>query len=205
MPKETTNYALKKPLYTENADIAVINESLDEIDALLTPTVSAVTAPGSLSRGKLSAVLGWLANRIKAITGQSSWQSSPSVTLEDCSNHIANGMHKNATSSSNGFMSYSDKQKLDNATNDYVASRLMLRDSSGRARVQSPLSSYDIANKTYVDSNFVKKNADTTMTARLTAQSNTAYTTKQVRNIVLWTSGTTPPTTSYGDIVIKTF
>ena len=30
MPKETTNYSFKKPLYTENADIAVINENLDE-------------------------------------------------------------------------------------------------------------------------------------------------------------------------------
>jgi len=43
------------------------------------------------------------------------------------------------------------------------------------------------------------------MSATLTAYSNTAYTTKQVRNIVLWTSGDTPPTTSYGDIVIKIF
>ena len=102
-------------------------------------------------------------------------------------------------------MSYSDKQKLDNAPSDYTARKLMMRDSSGRARVQSPSNSYDIANKTYVDSNFVKKNADTTMTAKLTAYSNTSYTTKQVRNIVLWTSGSTPPATSYGDIVIKTF
>ena len=74
--------------------------------------------------------------------------------------------------------SYSDKQKLDNATSDYTASKLMMRDSSGRARVQSPSNSYDIANKTYVDSNFVKKNADTTMTAKLTAYSNTSYTTR---------------------------
>lgn len=102
-------------------------------------------------------------------------------------------------------MSYADKQKLDNATSDYTASKLMMRDANGRARVQSPSNSYDITNKTYVDSNFVKKNADTTMTAKLTAYSNTSYTTKQVRNIVLWTSGSTPPATSYGDIVIKTF
>ncbi len=72
-------------------------------------------------------------------------------------------------------------------------------------KIQSPSGSYDIANKTYVDTNFVKKNSDTAMSAKLTAQSNTAYITKQVRNIVLWTSGSTPPSTSYGDIVIKTF
>ena len=178
MPKETANHKLKKPLYSDNADIAVINENFDAIDELLTPSVYAATAPDSVAvKGKLSAVLGWLANRIKAITGQNSWQASPPVSLTECSN----------------------------ATSDYTASKLMMRDSSGRARVQSPSTSYDIANKTYVDSNFVKKNADTTMTAKLTAYSNTSYTTKQVRNIVLWTSGSTPPATSYGDIVIKTF
>lgn len=206
MPKETTNHKLKKPLYSDNADIAVINENFDTIDELLTPSVYAQTAPdSSASKGKLSAVLGWLANRIKAITGQNSWQANPPVTLSECANHISNGTHQNATINSNGFISYTDKQKLDNATAEYTASRIMMRDSNGRAKIQSPSSSYDIANKTYVDSNFVKKYSDTAMSAKLTAQSNTAYTTKQVRNIVLWTSGSTPPSTSYGDIVIKTF
>ena len=206
MPKETTNHKLKKPLYSDNADIAVINENFDTIDELLTPSVYAQTAPdSSATKGKLSGVLGWLANRIKAITGQNSWQANPLVTLAECSNHISNGTHQNASVNANGFMSYSDKQKLDNATSEYTSSRLMMRDSNGRAKVQSPSGSYDIANKTYVDTNFVKKNSDTTMSAKLTAQSNTAYATKQVRNIVLWTSGSTPPSTSYGDIVIKTF
>ena len=206
MPKETTNHKLKKPLYSDNADIAVINENFDTIDELLTPSVYAQTAPdSSAAKGKLSAVLGWLANRIKAITGQNSWQANPPVTLAECSNHISNGTHQNASVNANGFMSYTDKQKLDNSTAEYTANRIMMRDSNGRAKVQSPSGSYDIANKTYVDSNFVKKYSDTTMSAKLTAQSNTAYTTKQVRNIVLWTSGSTPPSTSYGDIVIKTF
>ena len=206
MPKETINHKLKKPLYSDNADIAVINENFDTIDELLTPSVYAQTAPdSSATKGKLSVVLGWLANRIKAITGQNSWQANPPVTLAECANHISSGTHQNATINSNGFMSYTDKQKLDNATSEYTSNRLMLRDSSGRAKVQSPSGSYDIANKTYVDTNFVKKSSDTTMSAKLTAQSNTAYTTKQVRNIVLWTSGSTPPSTCYGDIVIKTF
>ena len=176
---------------TSNNDIntifgAVINENFDAIDELLTQSVYAATAPDSSAvKGKLSAVLGWLANRIKAITGQNSWQASPPVSLTECSNHISNGTHQNATINSNGFMSYSDKQKLDNATSDYTASKLMMRDSSGRARVQSPSNSYDIANKTYVDSNFVKNNADTTMTAKLTAYSNTSYTTKQERIAII--------------------
>ena len=206
MPKETANHKFKKPLYSDNADIAVINENFDAVDELLTPSVYASTAPDSSAvKGKLSAVLGWLANRIKSITGQNSWQSNPPVTLADCANHIQSGTHQNASVNANGFMSYSDKQKLDNATADYTQSRLMMRDANGRAKVKNPSGDYDIANKGYVDSNFVRKNSDTTMTAKLTAYSNTAYTTKQVRNIVLWTSGSTPPATSYGDIVIKVF
>ena len=205
MPKETSNYSFKKPLYTENADIAVINENLDEIDKILTPGISATDEPGSETKGKLENVLGWIANRIKAITGKSRWQDTPSVTLEDCAEHINNGKHTIASGAASGFMSAADKTKLDDANSMNNASTLMMRDSNGRARVANPSNSYDIANKNYVDSNFVRKNAATTMTAMLTAQSNTSYTTKQVRNIVLWTSGDTPPATSYGDIVIKTF
>ena len=206
MPRETTNYNLQKPLYTENADIAVINEDLDMIDTALTPTVTATTAPSSsASGGKLSVVLGWLANRIKAITGLTTWQGTPPVTLSQCRDHIQSGTHATATTSASGFMSAADKAKLDNATDANTASRLMIRDSYGRAKVANPSATYDIVNKTYVDSNFVRKNADTTMTAKLTAYSNTYYNIKQVRNIVFWTSRTTPPTTSNGDIVIKTF
>lgn len=84
MPKETSNYQFKKPLYSDNADIAVINENFDALDDLMTPSVSATTSPGSSSRGKLSVVLGWFANRIKATTGLSLVASEPSVTLEDC-------------------------------------------------------------------------------------------------------------------------
>lgn len=205
MPKETTNYSFKKPLYSDNADIAVLNENFDEIDKILTPSVNASSEPDYTSKGKLEIVIGWLANRIKAITGKASWQSDPSVSLEDCARHINDGNHPNATESSNGFMSSVDKTKLNNATNNHTASTIMQRDSYGRAKVQSPSDGYDIANKDYVDSNFVRKNAQTTMSAQLTAHSNTSYTTKQVRNIVIWTSGDTPPASSYGDIVIKVF
>lgn len=205
MPKETENYKFKKPLYSDNADIAVLNENFDEIDKAFTPALTAENEPGNQSKGKLEIVLGWIVNRIKAITGLATWQGTPEVTLADCANHISNGTHQNATTSSNGFMSSADKTKLDNATNNYTASRLMMRDSYGRAKVQSPSDGYDITNKMYVDNNFVKKNSATTMSAKLTAQSNTDYTTKQVRNIVFWTSGTTPPATSNGDVLIKTF
>jgi hypothetical protein len=205
MPKTTTNYSFKKPLYSENADVAILNENMDVLDDILTPVISANTPPPTVSKGKVAEVLGWIANRIKTITGQTSWYADPSVTLEDCKTHIQSGTHTNATVASSGFMGASDKQKLDYATNEYTASRLMIRDSNGRAKVQTPSDSYDIANKSYVDSNFVPKNTASTLNAVLTAYSNTSYTTKQVRNIVIWTSGETPPSTSNGDIVIKVF
>lgn len=205
MPKTTTNYAFKKPLYSENADVSVLNENMDVLDDILTPTVSANTPPPAVSKGKVADILSWIANRIKAITGQAAWYANPSVSLEDCKNHIQNGTHANATVASSGFMGASDKQKLDYATNEYTASRLMIRDLNGRAKIQTPSDSYDIANKSYVDSNFVPKNTASTLNAVLTAYSNTSYTTKQVRNIVIWTSGETPPSTSNGDIVIKVF
>lgn len=205
MPKETTNYGLKKPLYSDNADIAILNENFDQIDQAMTPSISAVDEPTSEGKGKLQIVLGWLANRLKAITGLPSWQSSPSVTLEDCAQHMQAGKHSAATKTSDGFMSQADKTKLDNASNLANSNTLIMRDSNGRAKIKSPASADDIVNKEYVDDNFVKKNASTTMSATLTAYSNTAYTTKQVRNIVFWTSGSTPPATNNGDVIIKTF
>lgn len=206
MPKLTEHYGLKKPFGTESALISVLNENFDTVDAALAPAVDDTQSPASgASGGKLSAVLGWLANRIKAITGKSKWYEAPSVNLETVAQHIGNGTHPNATQSAAGFLSVTDKKKLDDATDACKTNTLMLRDANGRAKVSNPSVSNDIANKTYVDTNCVRKDYAATMGAILTAQNNTAYTTKQVRNIVFWTSGDTPPATSNGDLVIKTF
>jgi hypothetical protein len=206
MAQMTANYNLKKPLYTENADVADLNENFDALDAALTPSVSQTSAPTSSSvSGKLAVVLGWLANRIKAVTGRANWYEAPGVTLADCQNHINDGVHTAATASKAGIMSAADKSKLDAATAASTANALMLRDASGRAQTASPSAANDIVNKTYADSTYVRMAAASTMTAQLTAQSNANYTTRQVRNVVFWTSGASPPTTQNGDIVIKTF
>ena len=206
MPKLTENYNLKKPLGTEPAMIGVLNENFDIIDETLTPTIDDTIAPtANITKGKLSGVLGWIANRIKAITGKSKWYEAPSINLETVAQHIGSGTHTNATQSVAGFMSAADKKKLDGATPENTTNTVILRDSNGRAKVSNPNASNDIANKDYVDTNCVRKNYASTMNATLIAYNNTAYTTKQVRNIVFWTSGTTPPTTSNGDIIIKTF
>ena len=51
------------------------------------------------------------------------------------------------------------------------------------------------------NSNIVKKNVTTTLAAQFTAQNNTAYTTKQIRNITLSTAN--PSGGSNGDIWVK--
>jgi len=204
LPNSTPNYSFKKPYYSESADVSVINENMDTLDeALMVTANQTTTPPQENTKSKLSTAISWLANRIKAITGKANWWETPATTLENCNAHITGGSHANATSSANGFMSKEDKQKLDGATSAGTASKLMSRDASGRAQVVNPAVAADIANKSYVDSNFVRSNADSTLSAKLTAQSNTSYTTKQVRNIVFWTSGDVPPATQNGDVIIK--
>ena len=206
MPNITPNYGFKKPYLAENADVAVLNENCDILDeALMVTADQSVTPTAVATKSKLSTVIGWLANRIKAITGKTNWWETPATTLENCYSHINSGTHANATTSANGFMSSSDKTKLDGAVNTNTASKLVLRDASGRAQVANPAIGADIANKDYVDVNFVKLNTDSIMSAKVTAQSNTAYTTRQIRNIVFWTSGDTPPSTQNGDVIIRTF
>lgn len=57
-----------------------------------------------------------------------------------------------ATGSSAGSMSSSDKTKLDNATDEATASRLVIRDSNGQAKFGNPTDTSHVATKAYVDS-----------------------------------------------------
>jgi hypothetical protein len=55
------------------------------------------------------------------------------------------------TTSVDGFMSAADKTKLDNAVSTATASRLVIRDGSGRAQFADPAAAADAATKGYVD------------------------------------------------------
>ena len=57
-----------------------------------------------------------------------------------------------ATTSAHGVMSSSDKTKLEDATAEATASKLVIRDGSGNAKVATPTDSAHIATKGYVDS-----------------------------------------------------
>lgn len=61
-----------------------------------------------------------------------------------------------STQTTAGTMSAADKKKLDLATAVDTPSTVMMRDSAGRARVDNPAGSMDIANKGYVDAQVAK-------------------------------------------------
>lgn len=58
----------------------------------------------------------------------------------------------NATSSTDGLMPKADKSKLDGAVSTDTASRLVIRDSAGRARFKDPIAAQDASTKAYTDS-----------------------------------------------------
>lgn len=66
----------------------------------------------------------------------------------------------NATVSLDGLMSKADKQLLDYGTSAPTASRLIVRDSAGRARVADPYNVADIATKGYVDTSAATVRSD---------------------------------------------
>ncbi|MBD1864185.1 MULTISPECIES: hypothetical protein [Trichocoleus] len=53
-------------------------------------TASDTTAPTNLGPGSLTQWFGWLANRIKSITGKTNWWETPATTLEATASHLAN-------------------------------------------------------------------------------------------------------------------
>ena len=104
MPNFTTNYNIPMSLFDDTADIEAVTGVFETIDGILAPTVNQALAPSSATqKGLLATVLGWLANRIRAITGKTNWYDNPAVTLEQCSTHINDTLHTAATSTKNGI------------------------------------------------------------------------------------------------------
>lgn len=94
-------------------------------------TVADSSAPTGDS-GTITTLLGWLGNMIKSITGKSSWRTAPATTLEAAKSHM-------------------DAVSAHGATSTATASRIMMRDASGRAQVAAPYDAADIARKDTVD------------------------------------------------------
>jgi hypothetical protein len=67
-------------------------------------------------------------------------------------NRGGGSLHATATGAVAGFLSSADKTKLDDATASPTASKLVLRDASGRAQFADPSADQDAATKAYADS-----------------------------------------------------
>ena len=80
----------------------------------------------------------------------SAGSSSVAITISE-SNGAVTVTPNLATTSADGVMSSTDKTKLDNATAEATASRLVIRDSSGNIKVAEPTDPAHAATKGYVD------------------------------------------------------
>lgn len=114
------------------------------------------SADGTASWANISGVLplGGEANQILKYDGTS--EKAVWSTMDDTIHGQRGGtnLHSAATDQAAGFMSSTDKKKLDDATDAATASKLVIRDSSGKAKVVTPLATDDattIATKGYVD------------------------------------------------------
>lgn len=122
---QAADVVLPSDLNRIEGDLAAIETGQRTLDPSL--------APNSNS-GTLRQILSWMANRIRAITGGSTWYGAPATTLAAVKGHM------DATRDIHG------------ATSSATANRLIIRDGSGRAQVAAPSSASDIATKGYVDS-----------------------------------------------------
>ncbi|OPY64069.1 MAG: hypothetical protein A4E56_00123 [Pelotomaculum sp. PtaU1.Bin065] len=193
MPDLTPNLGLKKPLGNETVSRAAYNENLDILDGnaakaddLVTHqtsatldhpndsvtdakignrTVSDSTAPTG-DTGSPTTIFGWLANRIKAITGKTTWRGTPATTLEAAKAHADTpaphsghetpaGAQAKADEAVNiaqdSLAAHAEGTNVHYATSAAAAYRIILRDANGRAKVTAPSASDDIARKQEVD------------------------------------------------------
>lgn len=82
--------------------------------------------------GTITQLVSWLAGRLMAITGKTDWKTAPATTLEAAKTHA-------------------DSTSPHSATSAATASRLMLRDAAGRAKVSAPNATDDIARQDTVN------------------------------------------------------
>ena len=85
------------------------------------------------------------------VSGSSAGSASAALTISE-SNGALTFTPVLATTSAHGVMSSSDKTKLEDATSDATASKLVIRDASGNFKAATPTDSAHVATKGYVDS-----------------------------------------------------
>ena len=86
------------------------------------------------------------------VSGSSAGSASTALTISNESNGALTFTPNLATTSAHGVMSSQDKTKLEDATADATASKLVIRDGSGNFKAATPTDSAHVATKGYVDS-----------------------------------------------------
>ncbi|WP_309119215.1 phage tail protein [Paenibacillus sp.] len=172
--RTSANRAIHLPEGTDNVDIDIISGSMEGLDAAFGTGASGhthdgtpgngpkITASGLGSGAATDTVIGnrtadpdtataygltgsvtqlfsWILKYFKAITGKASPFDAPATTLEAAKTHM-------------------DSTAPHSATSAPTASRLVIRDASGRAQVAAPAAAADIARKDTVDA--VQANLD---------------------------------------------
>lgn len=148
-------------------------------DGAGTYTVGGATIKGLTPQGQLPAVAkkyvdDGLAGKANT-THTHTWDEvtgKPAAFTPETHNHAADNITTGtlaparlpaATTSAQGAMPAADKSKLDAAVSAATASRLVIRDTAGRAQFATPSATADAATKGYVDTGLTNK-ADTTHT-----------------------------------------
>lgn len=118
-------------------------------------TADPLQAPASNGPGKLTQWLSWITNRIKAITGTTNWFDAPATTLAAAKAHAdapaPHTDHETLAGAQARVDAHAGLTSAHGATSAPTASRLILRDGSGRAQVAGPSGAADIVTKQYVD------------------------------------------------------
>jgi len=155
-----------------NADALVAhsaNAVLDHPDGSVTDTkignrTADQTQAPTGSTGTLTQLLSWVVNRIKTITGKTNWYDTPDITLatlvQHKSRHASGGTDALTPADIGAETPAGAQAKVDehanstsahSATSAATASRIMMRDAYGRAKVAAPAAGDDIARKAEVD------------------------------------------------------
>ena len=112
-------------------------------------TPSDTTTPEA--SGKLSLLLNYIVSMVKSITGKTHWYDSPDTTLSTANTHINAAAPHSGHATTSALSSHISDTAAHSATSAATASRIMMRDADGRAKVAAPSAPDDIARKQEVD------------------------------------------------------
>ncbi len=182
MPEITQHNGLKKPLASETADISVINDNMDVIDSAL-GDLSAVPTAAKDTAGAITELFEALENAdipdaTLTTKGKVQLSSATNSAVEDraATPRAVKDAMEAATGASGSLSAHATATNVHGATSTAMASRLIIRDADGRAKVASPAASDDIARLAEVDTRLPKTGGNlgpTTMTGKLALKPDT--------------------------------